>query len=67
MLAHGDIFIGKFSSNLFRAAYSLRAASCDCAPPFVSLDAPMCFDFGMSAGRNWEVRGMSARTQARER
>ena len=54
LLAHADIFIGKFTSNLFRAAYALRAAQCDCAPLFVSLDAPTCFDYGIRAGRNWE-------------
>ena len=54
LLAHSDIFIGKFTSNMFRAAYALRAAQCDCAPLFASLDAPMCFDYGVSGGRNWE-------------
>ena len=54
VLAHADVFVGKFTSNMFRAAYALRAAQCDCAPLFVSLDAPMCFDYGKHAGRNWE-------------
>lgn len=54
LLARADAFVGKFSSNLFRAAYALRAASCDCAPVFVSLDAPWCFDYGVRDGRNWE-------------
>ena len=64
LLAHADVFVGKFSSNLFRAAYSLRAAQCDCAPVFASLDAPTCFDFGRRAGRNWEfpVANASDRT-----
>ena len=48
------LFVGKFTSNFFRAAYALRAAQCDCAPLFSSLDAPTCFDFGVRAGRNWE-------------
>ena len=54
LLAHADAFVGKFTSNFFRAAYALRAAQCDCAPLFSSLDAPPCFDFGVRAGRNWE-------------
>ena len=54
LLARADVFVGKFSSNLFRAAYSLRAAHCDCVPLFASLDAPMCFDYGLRSGRNWE-------------
>ena len=54
LLSHADIFVGKFTSNLFRAAYALRAAQCDCAPLFASLDAPTCFDYGIRAGRNWE-------------
>ena len=54
LLARADAFVGKFSSNLFRAAYSLRAAHCDCAPAFTSLDAPWCFDYGLREGRNWE-------------
>ena len=54
LLGRADAFVGKFSSNLFRIAYSLRAAQCDCAPAFVSLDAPWCFDYGLREGRNWE-------------
>uniref|UniRef100_A0A7S2HSA3 Uncharacterized protein n=1 Tax=Haptolina brevifila TaxID=156173 RepID=A0A7S2HSA3_9EUKA len=54
LLARSDAFIGKFSSNLFRAAMSLRSAQCDCAPAFISLDAPWCFDYGLRQGRNWE-------------
>ena len=44
----------QFSSNLFRTAYELHAARCECAAPFVSLDAPWCFDHGTRAGANWE-------------
>ena len=50
LLAQSDGFVGKFSSNLFRSAFELRAAECDCAPPFVSLDHPWCFDWGVHAG-----------------
>ena len=40
LLARCDALVGKFSSNLFRTAHALQAAACDCARPFVSLDAP---------------------------
>ena len=45
-----DLFVGKFTSNFFRTAYELKAAQCDCAPPFASLDAPWCFDYATWAG-----------------
>ena len=50
LLSECDGFVGKFTSNFFRNAYSLKAAACDCAPPFVSLDAPWCFDYGLRVG-----------------
>ena len=52
LLSECDGFVGKFTSNFFRNAYSLKAAACDCAPPFVSLDAPWCFDYGLRVGFN---------------
>ena len=52
MLSRCSLFVGKHTSNFFRTAYELRAAGCDCAPPFVSLDAPWCFDWGAAAGVN---------------
>lgn len=52
LLAKADLFVGKFTSNLFRTAYELKAASCDCAPPFISLDVPWCFDWAVNAGGN---------------
>ena len=52
LLSFCDVLIGKHTSNLFRVAYELKAARCDCAPPFVSLDAPWCFDWGVFAGRS---------------
>ena len=67
LLAHADLFVGKFTSNIFRAAYSLRAAQCDCAPLFASLDAPMCFDYGVRAGRNWEFPVVNATLGVRDR
>jgi len=59
MLAQCDLFVGKFTSNFFRIAYELRAASCDCVPPFTSLDAPWCFDYAVQAGtsRLWQPDG----------
>ena len=45
LLARCDALVGKFSSNLFRTAHALQAAACDCARPFVSLDAPWCSDY----------------------
>jgi len=50
LLAQCDFFVGKFTSNFFRIAYELKAAQCDCAPPFASLDAPWCFDYAAEAG-----------------
>jgi len=50
LLAQCDHFVGKFTSNFFRTAYELKTAECDCAPPFVSLDAPWCFDYAAEAG-----------------
>ena len=54
LLAKCTAFVGKFTSNFYRAAYALRAAGCECAPPFASLDAPWCFDYGLTEGRNWD-------------
>ena len=67
LLAHADLFIGKFTSNIFRAAYALRAAQCDCAPLFASLDAPMCFDYGVRSGRNWEFPLVNVSLGVRDR
>ena len=50
MLSQCDLFVGKFSSNFFRAAYELKAASCDCAAPFESLDHAWCFDWLENVG-----------------
>ena len=68
LLKECDLFVGKFSSNFFRAAFALRAADCDCMPPFVSLDAPWCFDYGLRRGRNWDFpRNLSDRSARRDR
>ena len=57
LLSESDGFVGKFTSNFFRNAFSLKAASCDCAPPFISLDAPWCFDYGLRVGLNPHLKG----------
>ena len=54
LLSRCHMFVGKFTSTFFRSAYSLHSARCDCAAPFISLDAPWCFDYGVRAGANWE-------------
>jgi len=54
LLSQCTAFVGKFTSNFYRAAYALHAAGCECAAPFVSLDAPWCFDYGLAEGRNWD-------------
>ena len=53
LLARCDVLVGKFSSGLFRAAYALASARRGGAlPPFISLDAPWCADYGVPAGYN---------------
>ena len=42
-LADCDGFLGKFTSNLARAAYALMAHRRSCLLPYVSLDSPFCF------------------------
>ena len=54
LLSMCHVFIGKFTSTFFRTAYALHSAQCNCAAPFISLDAPWCFDYGVRAGSNWE-------------
>ena len=50
MLGKANLFVGKATSNFYRAALELKAASCDCMPAFYSLDSPWCFDFVIKAG-----------------
>ena len=45
LLSESDAFVGKFTSNLFRNAFSLKAAACDCAVPYVSLDSAWVRDW----------------------
>ena len=51
LLAEADVFVGKFTSNLDRLVHALQVGRSGCVRPFVSLDAPWCFDFGGMAGR----------------
>ena len=53
LLSRCDVLVGTFSSDLFRTVMAERAARCACIPPFVSLDAPWCFDPGMLTGSAW--------------
>ena len=50
LLSRCHILVGQMTSTLFRSAISLRAARCDCAAPYVSLDAPFCSDYGLRSG-----------------
>ena len=52
LLARCDFLVGKFSSGLFRAAYQLAVAQKGALPPYLSLDAPWCAEYGIAAGYN---------------
>lgn len=69
LLAQADILVGKFTSNLFRSAYAMASARCDCIVPFISLDAPWCFDYGRRVGANWDfpVSGETNHTKSDNR
>jgi len=48
----GDMFVGKFTSNLDRIAFSLLAAAKQGLVPFVSLDSNWCSDWARNAGKS---------------
>ena len=50
-------FVGKFTSNVFKNAYLLAAThnAKQCMKPVISLDAPLCHDFGNRRGINCET------------
>jgi len=50
LMSEGDAFVGKFTSNLDRIAYSLLAASKGGLVPYMSLDSKWCNDWGRNAG-----------------
>ena len=52
LLAETDVLIGKFTSNLFRSAFELRAGRRGCVPPIVSMDAAWCFGPDHVGGEN---------------
>jgi len=67
LLARCDVLVGKFSSGLFRAAYAVAAARRGGGlPPFVSLDAPWCADYGVPAGYNEQFPRREPRTELGE-
>jgi hypothetical protein len=49
LLSECEVFIGKFSSNLDRLAYSLMYGRTGQYRPYVSLDNAWCFDFGVQS------------------
>ena len=52
LLADTDVLVGKFTSNLFRAAFELRAGRTGCLPAVVSMDAAWCFGPDHVGGEN---------------
>ena len=52
LLGRCDAYVGKFTSNLDRIAYSLLAARSGCLKPIVSLDSLWCHDWSNRAGQS---------------
>jgi hypothetical protein len=52
LLARTGILVGKFTSGMFRTAYALAASRAGGLPPYLSLDAPWCADYGLPAAYN---------------
>jgi hypothetical protein len=52
LLARTAILVGKFTSGLFRTAYALAGARVGGMPPYLSLDAPWCADYGLPTAFN---------------
>ena len=52
LLARCDLFVGQFSSNVFRLAYEMKTSSCDCVAPYASLDSKWCFDWALRSATN---------------
>ncbi len=50
LLAEGDLFLGKFTSNVDRIAFSLLTTKKRGLVPFISLDSSWCSDFGARVG-----------------
>jgi len=56
MLADADGFVGKFTSNVDRIAYSLGFGRRGCAVPMESLDSLWCSSWGNRVGRSLSSR-----------
>jgi hypothetical protein len=52
LMSEGDAFVGKFTSNLDRIAYSLLVGKKQGLVPYASLDSTWCMDWGMPAGKS---------------
>jgi hypothetical protein len=50
LMAEGDAFVGKFTSNVDRIAFALMAARKGGLVPYSSLDSTWCLDWGKPAG-----------------
>jgi hypothetical protein len=50
LLSEGDMFVGKFTSNIDRISYSLLVAKKQSYVPYISLDSTWCMDWGKDAG-----------------
>lgn len=50
LLAEGDVFVGKFTSNIDRIAFALMCINRGGLVPYISLDISWCFDWGQYAG-----------------
>ena len=57
-LAQADVLVGKFTSNVFRAAVEISSGENGCVKPYVSLDAMWCMEWGLPRGK--VVRGRFA-------
>ena len=56
LLSRTDAFVGKMTSNFDRLVHALQTGRSGCVRPYVSLDAPWCFDY-MSGGRDLGIYG----------
>ena len=57
LMAEGDMFVGKFTSNIDRLVYSFLVAKKKSLVPYVSLDSSWCMDHGQRAGTSFSGDG----------
>lgn len=57
LMAEGDAFVGKFTSNIDRLVYALLVAKKQSLVPYVSLDSTWCMDHGQQAGTSFSGDG----------